>query len=319
MEKKLLFAVDGSEKGLESVSVLGHVMKDHQELNLVLLHCVQQMASLLPGELAVDVEEPVGLQRSDLKKVGNRVLEEAKRRLMDTGFPEDRIELKLKLDSVDPGQDIMSEAVSSGIRSLALGRRGRSPIEALLLGSVSSKVAQYAKDRTVWIVDAPVPHSRRVLIAMEGAPDCRALSKYTADYIAPIPKLKYTFLHLMPPVPPTFWDDGHILGSSEQKDRQSRVEKWATDWVRKVEGFMSEARSLLVGRGVPERNVETRIEPTKEGVARDMLNEIVKNEFELVVMGKKSFHERKPFLLGSHANKILQNTKNAVLCLVDAQ
>lgn len=319
MDKKLLFAVDGSPRGLESVSVLGSVVKDQPELTVVLFHCVQQMASMLPGELAVDVEGSIGLPQVDLKKAGNRILEESRRRLVETGFPESRIELKLKLDSLDPGQDIMSEAVTSSIRSVALGRRGRSAIEALLIGSVSSKVAQYAKDRTVWIVDTPVPHTRRVLIAMEGAPDCRALAKYTAGYIAPIPDLKYTFLHLMPPVPPTFWDDGHILGSAEQKDRQSRIERWATDWIQKVEGFMMEARSLLVERGVSERSIETRIEPTKEGVARDLLNEIAKNEFEVVVMGKKSFHERKPFLLGSHANKILQSTKNAVLCLVDAQ
>lgn len=319
MSKKLLFAVDGSARGLESISVLGNVVKNQPELTLVLFHCVQQMAAMLPGELAVDLEGSSGLPQVDLKKVGNKVLEESKRRLTDAGFPEERIELKLKMDSFDPGQDIMGEAVTSSIRSIAMGRRGRSPIEALLIGSVSSKVAQYAKDRAVWIVDTPVPQSRRVLIAMEGAPDCRALAKYTADYLAPIPDIKYTFLHLMPPVPPTFWDDGHILGSSEQKDRQSRVEKWATDWVRKVEGFMVEARSMLVGRGVSERNVETRIEPTKEGVARDMLNEIAKHEFQVVVMGKKSFHERKPFLLGSHANKILHNTKNTVLCLVDAQ
>jgi nucleotide-binding universal stress UspA family protein len=38
----------------------------------------------------------------------------------------------------------------------------------------------------------------------------------------------------------------------------------------------------------------------------------------MVVMGKKSFHERKPFLMGSHANKVLQNVKGAVLCLVDS-
>ncbi len=319
MDKKLLCAVDGSPRGLDSVSVLGNLLKDQQEITLVLFHCVQQLARMLPGELAVDVEGSTGLPQVDLRKLGNKVLEESKRRLTEAGFPEDRIEVKLRVDSIDPGQDIMSEAVTSSIRSVALGRRGRSTIEALLIGSVSSKVAQYAKDRTVWIVDTPVPQSRRVLIAMEGAPDCRALAKYTADFIAPIPGLKYTFLHLMPPVPPTFWDDGHILGSSEQKDRQSRVEKWATDWIRKVEGFMSEARSMLAARGVPERSIETRIEPTKEGVARDLLNEIKRHEFQLVVLGKKSFHERKPFLLGSHANKILQNTKNSVLCLVDAQ
>jgi nucleotide-binding universal stress UspA family protein len=180
-------------------------------------------------------------------------------------------------------------------------------------------VAQYAKDRTVWIVDTPVHRTRRVLVALEGGPDSRTLAQYAADHIAPIEGLKYTFLHLMPPVPPTFWDDGHILGPTEQKDRQSRIERWATEWIRKVEGFMSDAKDMLKERGVPERHIETRVETTREGVARDLLNDITSAEYQIVLMGKKSFHERKPFLLGSHANKVLQAVKGAILCLVDSQ
>ena len=81
---------------------------------------------------------------------------------------------------------------------------------------------------------------------------------------------------------------------------------------------MSEARSTLMERKVPEKNIETVILQTKEGIARDLLNEIDHHKFQVVVMGKKSLNERKPFLMGSHANKILQNVKGAILCLVDS-
>lgn len=319
MEKKILLAVDGSERGLEAVSVLGSILKHDGDVRLLVLHCVQQMASLLPGELCSDVEETCRLPYAQQEKVGHAVIRESLRRLVDAGFPENRIEFKTKLDSMDPGQDIMTEASAAGIRSIALGRRGRSTIETLLIGSVSSKVAQYAKDKAIWIVDTPVHQTARVLVALEGGPDSHRLTQYTSDFIAPIAGLKYTFLHLMPPVPPTFWDDGHILGPAEQKDRQTRIEKWATEWIRKIEGFMSDAKASLVQRGVPAKNIETRIETTKEGVARDLLNDIESARYQIVLMGKKSFHERKPFLLGSHANKVLQAVKGAVLCLVDSQ
>jgi nucleotide-binding universal stress UspA family protein len=71
-------------------------------------------------------------------------------------------------------------------------------------------------------------------------------------------------------------------------------------------------------RGVPEKSIETLILQTKEGIARDLLNEIEQHKFQMVVMGKRSFRERKPFLMGSHANKILQSVKGAILCLVDS-
>jgi len=318
MDKKILLAVDGSEKGFSVVSILGNLLKDRSDFNLVVLHCVQQLAQLAPGELCMEVEETCKLPFSDQERIGNSVLQEANRLLVNAGFPRDRIELKLKLDSTDPALDILAQAANEGIRTIAVGRRGRGQLESLLLGSVSSKVAQYAKDRTVWIVDTPVHESQRVLVAIEGAPDSRALTQYTAEFVSPLPQLSYTFLHLMPPVPPTFWDDGHILGSAEQKDRQGRIEKWRTDWTERVEKYMTEARSALTGRGVPDDNIETFVLQTKEGIARDLLNEIAEHEFQMVVMGKRSFHERKPFLLGSHANKVLQNAQGAILCLVDS-
>ena len=318
MDKKILLAVDGSPKGFDTVSILGKLLKDQADLKLLVFHCVQQLARLAPGDLCMDVEATCKLPFSDQEKIGNSVLQEANRLLVEAGFPKDRIELELRLDSTDPSQDILAEAANKGIRTIAVGRRGRGQLESLLLGSVSSKVAQYAKDRTVWIVDTPVHPTSKVLVAIEGAPDSRALTQYTADYISSIPGLSYTFMHLMPPVPPTFWDDGHILGSAEQKDRQTRIDKWRSDWTDRVEKYMVEGRVQLAHRGIPEEKVDTFILQTKEGIARDLLNEIAAHQFQVVVMGKKSFHERKPFLLGSHANKVLQNAQGAILCLVDS-
>jgi len=315
--RNILLAVDGTEKGLESVSVLGRLLKDQPDLELVLFHCVQQLSSLLPSDLCVDLEDRCKISFNDQERIGNAVLSESRKRLVQAGFPEDRIVPKLKMNSMDPAQDIIAEADSRKIRTIALGRRGRSQVEALLLGSVSGKVAQYAQHKTVWIVDAPVNETGKVLIAMEDAPESRELTAYAAEFVAPSRRMRFTFLHLMPPVPPTFWDNGHILGSAERKDRQSRIEKWRSEWMDRVSKFMSDGKELLQGQGTPATNLDTLVLPTKLGIARDLLNEIAEHQFQMVIMGKKSFHERKPFLMGSHASKVMQNVKSVVLCLVD--
>ena len=79
---------------------------------------------------------------------------------------------------------------------------------------------------------------------------------------------------------------------------------------------MSEGRDLLLERGVSDKSVQRLILQTKEGIARDLLNEIEVHKFQIVIMGKRSFREQKPFLMGSHASKILQNTTGNILCLV---
>lgn len=314
--RKILLAVDGSQKGLETVSILGRLLKNQEDVKIVLLHCVQQISTLLPEELCSDIEASSRLAFKDQEKVGQAVLRASSSRLTDAGFPEAGIDLRLKLDSLDPALDIIDQADTERIRTIVVGRRGRSQLEALLLGSVSGKVAQYARDKIVWIVDTPVNDSMKVLIAMEGVPEVRELSYYTAELFGPCPGLSYTFMHIMPPIPPKFWDDGHILDMTEQKDRQGRIEKWKTEWVDSVNRYMSEGRDLLLERGVGEQSVESLILETREGIARDLLTEIDAHKFQAVVMGKKSFRERKPFLMGSHAAKILQNTRGVILCLV---
>ena len=314
--RKILLAVDGSQKGLETVSILGRLLKDQEDMKIVLLHCVQQISTLLPEDLCMDIEETTRLPFKDQEKVGQAVVRASLSRLTDAGFPEANIELRLKLDSLDPALDIIAQADIERIRTIVVGRRGRSQLGALLLGSISGKVAQYARGKIVWIVDTPVNDSMKVLIAMEGVPEVRELSYYTAELFGPCRGLSYTFMHIMPPVPPKFWDDGHILDTAEQKDRQGRIEKWKTEWTDSVSRYMSEGCDLLLERGVEEQSVENLILQTKQGIARDLLNEIDAHKFQIVVIGKKSFREQKPFLMGSHASKILQNTTGVILCLV---
>lgn len=318
MEKRILAAVDGSEKGFQAVSILGRLVKDQPDVQLVVFHCLQQLQTLAPGELCTISDDACRLPLSAQEEVGNAVLQKARNLLLEEGVPETAISRRLKLDSMDPAQDILREAQSENATTIAVGRRGRSQLENLLLGSVSSKVAQYSGNRAVWVIDTPTQESRKVLVAMEGASDARTLMSYVCRHVASIQGMHFTILHLMPPVPPTFWDDGHILDSGERKDRQSRVEKWHRECKQRVQGFMEETCAALKSCGVQEGMIEVRILPTREGIARDLLNLIAEERCHMVLMGKKSFQERKPFLMGSHANKILQNAKGTIIGLVDS-
>ncbi len=318
MDTRILLAVDGSEKGFEAVSILGRFLKDQPGVDLTLFHCPLQLQTLAPGELAAISEAASRLPLNTLEKLGNAVLDEAHKRLVDTGFPEAGIRKKLKTGSADAAQAILQEAEEEDIPTIAVGRRGRTQLETLLLGSVSGKVAQYARGRAVWVVDTPIHETRKALIAMEGAPDTPSLAAYTSRHLAPNPNLRFTLLHLMPPMPPTLWDDGHILSDAERRERQAQVEKWRADWTRRIDKLMDETRSAFRECHISEGNIECRIVTMKEGIARDLLNTAAEDKAQMVVIGKRSFRERKPFLLGSHANKILQNAKGSIVCLVDS-
>jgi nucleotide-binding universal stress UspA family protein len=318
MAERMLLAIDGSQRGFDAVSIVGSLIKDHPDIQLELFHCAQEFSALLPGELCGGLEATSLFKAADRERLVNTIFEEARRRLLAAGFPEARVGYRAKAASVDPALDIQAEAESRQIRTIALGRRGLNQVKTLLIGSVSQKVAQYAQHHSVLIVDTPVQESRKVLVAMEGSADAHALTTYLGEFIASIPGLEYTLFHLLPPVPPTFWDDGHILESAEQRDRQDKIENWRSSYRQMIEKFMTEGCNVLLEKGVSKQNVKTVVQPIKEGIARDLLNEIEEKRYQLVVIGKRSFQERKPFLLGSHANKILQNLSRTLLCLVDS-
>ena len=132
------------------------------------------------------------------------------------------------------------------------------------------------------------------------------------------PDLRFTILHIMPPLPPTFWDDGHILYPEERDVRRKVVDDWYSGRAPQVDKFLSEARSALINQGVPPGSIHLESRHAREGIARDLLRDVSKHEYQIVVIGKKSFHERKLFLMGSNANKILQNIKGAVLCILSS-
>ncbi|SHE95956.1 Nucleotide-binding universal stress protein, UspA family [Desulfacinum infernum DSM 9756] len=317
LDKCVLVAVDGSERCLQAVSRFASFLRGRKDCCFVLLHCVQQNLLLYPGELW-DAETSLRIAKDTQEKICRSITEPCRKALRETHFAEEQVETVCCFDSLDPGMDILRTAERHKIRTIAVGRRGLTPAENLLLGSVSSRVAQYAEHRTVWVMDPEAPSSGKVLVAVEGRPECRALTYYVNEWIAPASGLAYTILHILPPLPPALWDDGHILDAEERDERRVWRKGWETETRRHVDQFMDEARHALILQGIPESAIETRVVTARRGIAQDLLAEIERGDYEAVLIGKRSFKERKPFLMGSHANKLLHNARKVHLCLVEA-
>lgn len=318
MQNKVLLAVDGSERCKSVILEMGQVLKSQPDSNLLLYHCVQRLGAPYTAGL-YEVANVYHLTVEQQKKIGESVLEESRRVLLESGFPENRVQVKLKLDSDDPAQDILDEAKKGGVNTIAVGRRGLTQLEGLLIGSTSCRVAQYSGPITVWIVDTPLHQTKKALVSIQGIPGGKMLTRYVTDSINLLPYSHFTLLHLLPPMPPTFWDDGHILNTEEQKARQGQVEKWRSDYMQQFEKLMAEGRDFLIYKGASPGNIEMRVEKTRVGIARDLLDEIAREKYQMVIMGKKSLQKKTPFLMGSIANKLLYNARGVILCLVGSE
>jgi nucleotide-binding universal stress UspA family protein len=86
------------------------------------------------------------------REIVNEAMEKAKGMFVSSGFIEKNISMKIEKKKSGIARDIINEA-QSGFDLIVVGRRGLSGIMEFILGSVSQKVLQYAKDTSVLVVN----------------------------------------------------------------------------------------------------------------------------------------------------------------------
>jgi nucleotide-binding universal stress UspA family protein len=120
----------------------------------------------------------------------------------------------------------------------------------------------------------------------------------------------------MPAKPPGYWDDGHILDEKERSERQRIVVKWRAAYEEETGGFFLKAKSQLTAAGVLERNISIKSQTLIEGIARDILAEVGRGDYNILAFGRRGSSAIKEFTLGSRAAKMLHSPGDWTLILV---
>jgi nucleotide-binding universal stress UspA family protein len=156
MGLNILVAFDDSENAMRAVEF---IVKSFTSASRVTLFYVVQDSIALCDMNSPELTPYFLTQQSAFcaleekkKEVINEAMQKAKALLMDAGFMADNIETKIEKKKTGVARDIINEA-HSGYDLIVIGRRGLSGIMEFILGSVSQKVLQSAKDISVLIVN----------------------------------------------------------------------------------------------------------------------------------------------------------------------
>lgn len=84
-----------------------------------------------------------------------------------------------------------------------------------------------------------------------------------------------------------------------------------------IQQAQEKAKETLVQHGFNASNIETKVIVREKGIARDIIREAQKGEYELIVLGKQGLSGIKDFILGSIAQKVINGTKDMSVLLVD--
>jgi nucleotide-binding universal stress UspA family protein len=143
MIKKILAAIDGSEHAWKALDVAAALAKQHGA-RLIALHVVpvepvsEALRAFADAE-HMSVEEEEGRYRL-ARMMGDQLTRSAEARVRDKGLSE----IVGRTAEGKPADQILEVAGSEDVDMIVMGSRGVSDARALLLGSVSHKVANHA-------------------------------------------------------------------------------------------------------------------------------------------------------------------------------
>jgi nucleotide-binding universal stress UspA family protein len=308
VEKKILIAVDGSPA---SMLALGYVAMMEAavivDLSVTLLH----LAHTIPEALRKEMElHPGSFQRlreleAGHREQGQKVLERARRRLLDLGVDQGRIQLKLRTRQMGLARNILFEGEHGLYDAVVLGRRGLSKMEEMFIGSITNKVVQHADRLPVWVVGGAV-NSCRILCAVDSSPGSLKAVDHLAFMLSGNRECKVTLFHAGPGP----WSE--VAGAAgEERDQASGS---TPEDLRSLAGFFEQARDDLLAAGLGEGQISLVTREKAGSPWRAILEEVRRGGYGTVVLGRRG--AGRSFWLGHVSDKILARCAEAAVWIV---
>lgn len=311
----LLLGVDDSEAAREAVAATALLLGARQDLRVTIFHGA-------PDPDRTSLAKLLRLSPEDLEQYLRIVhhqklecLEQARMVVMQGGLAGQNVAIRCEPRCPDPARGLLKFAAAGGFDTIALARSRAPRPERLLLGSVPYRLVHLAEEKAVWVIDGPLA-SRDVLVTLVGAPISRRVMEYTLRYFSHLRESRFTLFHVIPPAPPIDWGDPRTMSRFGEAEREAAKSRWMKEYSARVEAIAAEGKEKLLAAGVPEENIAVKVQPTRKGMARDILVEFAWGNYGILLMGRKGSKDISQLELGSNALKVLENASACAVCLV---
>jgi nucleotide-binding universal stress UspA family protein len=241
-------------------------------------------------------------------QMADRILAEAKDRLMAVGFTQNTIEAVFRKIEASVARDICSWAEKSKkADAILISSRGHGRIRAFFTGKIANKVLEYVKVCPVWMGKGAV-RNKNVLIAVDNSVNAMRAVDH-AGFLLSGTDVNVTLFHSK--------RDLRRYASAEVLEEFPGIQKF---WQKKagdmVAPYMKKARSKLLQAGLAENQISMKVIDGRRSAARDILKEAEENEIGTVVLGKKGHSDIEDDSMGGTTRKVLDRASDIAVCIV---
>jgi TusA-related sulfurtransferase/nucleotide-binding universal stress UspA family protein len=296
LKDKILVAVDASDRCLETVQHITQ-RKPFQKKHLVLYHVLNPLPHFYwDVEMEPRSTESVTQIRdwgAEQKKAIDKFMERAQQILLDAGFPEDAVTIKIKNIEKGIAGDIVEEA-KDDYMAVIISRSGTVELPEPFLGTNAVKVIQNLSFVPVFVDGKNLP-GKNILVAM----DCSEGAMQAIDFVGELMggyNFKVTLVHVVR-------DDSRIGPAPLYRPlpkEDLNVEE------QKIRTAFDEARSRLINRGFKTDDVNSKIVAGAASRSAAIVQEAGQLGYATIVLGRRGLSKSQDFFMGGVSNKVIQ-------------
>ncbi len=290
---KIMLAYDGSDFALDSVRYIGKVFpKDRTDVVVFYVETkIPRSFWHMEKELDFRFQTPeIRASMAQRKKTVNLAMENAKKILLDDGFPLESIHTVVHIKNQGIVKDIVEES-HRGYDALVIGRKGHSRIKDFMIDTLPMKLLGKIKNIPLIVVGKHLDH-KNILVAFDGTREIIKAVKAMSSLIR-IGGCKLLLCHSQ--------HQKRLFGSCGKKVHSELFDLPMNYFLEA--GFSSDQISFEIMQN--EKN------PT-----HCILNKARYGHYGTIVIGRRGLTPLKKLTLNRVGNKIFRNAENHVVWIV---
>ena len=299
--RMIVVPIDGSENSLLSLEYLHILYGADNNVEVKLFYVLPQLPPILQDEQTKSrqvAQKIKAIENKNLRRA-EKILAKAKDMLVSKGFAEDRIEAIYQERRVGIARDTCNWADNKRADAVAITTRGLSKIEAFFMGEISSKLIEFCRIAPVWIVGGRV-ESNKVLIGIDNSENAMRAVDH-AGFMLSGTNAKVTLFHTLRRL-------SRFMPPEVLEVAPDIQEIWERSAEQEISPYLEKAKALLLGAGLSEQQVTTKVVKGTDSPADDILQEARASECGTIVLGQRGYSSAMDFLFGSITKKVIDNS-----------
>lgn len=288
---RILLGYDGSDMAFAAVNYIASLLPK-KKTEVVLFHVETEIpASFWTMEKDMDFRFSTPDIRAYLteqhKKI-NAFMEKARKILLDAGFPDDAVVIKIQAKKYGVARDIIKES-QRGYDVVVVGRTGKSRLKDILVGSVPIQLSGKIHGIPLIVVGGK-PKGGKILVAFDGSKEIMRAVKCMGKLIAGSNCL-VLLCHVL--------RSNSIFHEGDEKKRQKFEQS-------PMEPLIKDSIECLIDAGFIPDQISSEVLRARTSLASVVVEKANGDDYDTIVVGRRGLTVIKEFFLGRVGKKIFQ-------------